>query len=360
MTQTVITGTITEIAQKLKDTNKKVQLIYAFNGVGKTLLSREFKKLVSPKYILKQELEDLNAESNKLKENGATENEITEIDNKIKNKEQELETALTRNKILYYNSFTEDLFYWDNNLSDDFEHKLIIQPNSFIKWIIEEEGKENDIISTFQEYTNDKLTPMIQTKENSSYEVTFSLAQGNNTNISNIKISQGEERNFIWSIFYTLIKEVLSDLEENNENSRFNELEYIFIDDPVSSLDDNYLISLAIDLSIRIKKLFAKEKGNQNSEKYTEKIKFIITTHNPLFYNVLFNELRRDDEWEEREKILKYKPNHSSFYILDKNSTEHKLSDSGDTPFSYHIYLKNKLDEAIKTNSIEKISFSFY
>ena len=33
-----------EIAQTLRDTNKKVQLIYAFNGVGKTRLSREFKK----------------------------------------------------------------------------------------------------------------------------------------------------------------------------------------------------------------------------------------------------------------------------------------------------------------------------
>ena len=41
--------TLTEIAQTLKDANKKVQLIYAFNGVGKTRLSREFKELVAPK-----------------------------------------------------------------------------------------------------------------------------------------------------------------------------------------------------------------------------------------------------------------------------------------------------------------------
>lgn len=30
-----------EIAQALHNTDKKVQLIYAFNGVGKTRLSRE-------------------------------------------------------------------------------------------------------------------------------------------------------------------------------------------------------------------------------------------------------------------------------------------------------------------------------
>lgn len=40
---------LAEIAQELKSANKKVQLIYAFNGVGKTRLSREFRELVAPK-----------------------------------------------------------------------------------------------------------------------------------------------------------------------------------------------------------------------------------------------------------------------------------------------------------------------
>ena len=33
---------LTEIAEQLRNNDKKVQLIYAFNGVGKTRLSREF------------------------------------------------------------------------------------------------------------------------------------------------------------------------------------------------------------------------------------------------------------------------------------------------------------------------------
>ncbi len=41
--------TLTEIARQLNDAKKKVQLIYAFNGVGKTRLSREFKLLIAPK-----------------------------------------------------------------------------------------------------------------------------------------------------------------------------------------------------------------------------------------------------------------------------------------------------------------------
>lgn len=60
--------TLTEIAQTLKDTDKKVQLIYAFNGVGKTRLSREFKELVAPKIegeaAAEEEEEEMLAEFN--------------------------------------------------------------------------------------------------------------------------------------------------------------------------------------------------------------------------------------------------------------------------------------------------------
>ena len=69
--------TLTEIAQTLRDANKKVQLIYAFNGTGKTRLSREFKELIAPK-----------------------------DDNKEEPEEKE-----SAGKVIYYNAFTEDLFY---------------------------------------------------------------------------------------------------------------------------------------------------------------------------------------------------------------------------------------------------------
>lgn len=38
--------TLTEVAQQLKDADKKVRLVYAFNGTGKTRLSRSFKEVV--------------------------------------------------------------------------------------------------------------------------------------------------------------------------------------------------------------------------------------------------------------------------------------------------------------------------
>jgi len=238
--------TLTEIAQQLQVSNKKVQLIYAFNGVGKTRLSREFKQLIAPK----------SADG----ENGN-------------------ETEVSRNKILYYNAFTEDLFYWDNDLERDAEPKLNIQPNSFTDWILRVQGQDQNIITNFQRYANQRLTPHFS--ENFT-EVTFSLERGNNERLGNLKIAKGEESNFVWSIFQTLVDQVISILNvtelDQRETNQFDQLQFIFIDDPVSSLDENHLIELAVTLAELIK-------SSQTD------LKFIITTHSPLFYNVLHNEL---------------------------------------------------------------------
>lgn len=310
--------TLTEIAQELKDTNKAVQLIYAFNGVGKTRLSREFKQLIAPK------------------------NEIEEGDDAG-------EPELSRTKILYYNAFTEDLFYWDNDLELDIEPKLKIQTNSFTNWILLEQGQDRNIITNFQRYTNEKLTPRfneeykVKGKDDKEItvkaftEVTFSLERGDNVRSTNLKISKGEESNFIWSIFYTLLDQVINVLNVpepgERETNQFDRLEYVFIDDPVSSLDENHLIELAVDLAQLIK--------SSKSE-----VKFIITTHNPLFYNVLHNEF----------KYFK-----SKTYFLEKHEDGgyNLVSQSNDSPFSYHLYLKAELEKAIEAGQLRKYHFNF-
>ncbi len=252
---------LTEIAQVLKDANKKMQLIYAFNGSGKTRLSREFKELIAPK--------------NTEEEEGGEEIGI---------------------KFMYYNAFTEDLFYWDNDLDYDASRKLKIQPNSFTDWVLLVQGQEPNIITNFQHYTNDKLTPYFNeqytTKDKNNNdivvraysEITFSIERGNDTSVNNIKISKGEESCFIWSVFYSLLKLIIEVLNKpepgERETNQFDDLEYVFIDDPVSSLDDTHLIELAVDIAKLIKSS-------------TSELQFIITTHNPLFYNVLFNEFNR-------------------------------------------------------------------
>lgn len=338
----------------------KVQLIYAFNGTGKTRLSLALKKLISPKL---QDVEDLF--------------EVDDI----------LEVGETRKKFLYYNAFTEDLFYWDNDLEADTEPKLKIQRNSFTDWILTEQGDVN-IIENFQRYTNKNLIPKFIEKEEihkdkdgrnikvKTYpEVMFTTSDTSPENIDEsdikidendlvkrdrdkkIKISKGEESNFVWSVFYTLLQEVISILSEpdpaKRADNQFDQLEYIFIDDPVSSLDENHLIELAVNLAMLVK-----------SSTFTngEGLKFVITTHNPLFYNVLWNEFSNDlyKDFPDGKKQCLYKRDQSKKYRLDKKADgTFELIDSNDHPFSYHLFLLSELRDAIDAGQIKKYHFNF-
>lgn len=283
--------TLTEIAEQLKHADKKVQLIYAFNGSGKTRLSREFKNLIASKIEEDEEAEDFGP------------------------------------KILYYNAFTEDLFYWDNDLENDTERKLKIHPNNYTHWALQEQGQDQNAIAHFQHYTSSKLTPYFSADFS---EVTFAFARGNEEQVENIKISKGEESNFIWSIFYSLLEQIVAVLNDRETNP-YNQLEYVFIDDPVSSLDENHLIELAVNLAELIKSC---KSG----------LKFIITTHSPLFYNVLHNELSKKACY---------------FLACFEDGTFALTPKDGDSnqSFSYHLYLKQTLEMAIARKEVQKYHF---
>lgn len=313
-----------EIAQSLKDVNKKVQLIYAFNGTGKTRLSREFKELIAPK-----------------------------------NQEEQEEVGEAKIKIIYYNAFTEDLFYWDNDLLNDEDRKLKIQSNGYTSWILQDQGQEPNIATHFQRYTNDKLTPRfneqytIKDNDNNDViippysEVRFSFERGNDEPSEFVKISKGEESCFIWSVFYSLLEQAINVLnvpeEADRETDLFNDLKYAFIDDPVSSLDDNHLIELAVNIAELIK------------SSQSEDLKFIITTHNPLFYNVLFNEFNNADS------NSGYRAKHCKKWRLEKlnDGTFSIIEQSKDSPFSYHLYLLSELEKVSQSGDIKKYHFNF-
>lgn len=297
MIKYVMPKTLKEIAEQLKNSNEEVQLIYGFNGVGKTRLSREFKKLVQPKY--------------------SSEDEKSTI------------------KFLYYNAFTEDLFVWDNDLDGDENRKIIIHPNNFTNLafgFLKDQGQDGNIANHFKHYTHSSITPKIN---DDFTEVTFSILRGGDDSINNIKISKGEESNFIWCVFYSLIEQVVEVLNIAEPNDRstndFDNLKYIFIDDPVSSLDENHLIELAVDLAKLIK--------SNKSE-----VKFIITTHNVLFYNVLHNELKNANKFF----LKKFE---TGMYELNKQKS--------DAPFSYHLFLKKELEDAIKSGQLKKYHYNF-
>lgn len=316
---------LNEVAEELKNNNKKVQLIYAFNGTGKTRLSREFKNLVSPK-------------------------DDNEGD----------ETGLASKKILYYNAFTEDLFYWDNDLENDTDRKLIIRPNAFTKWVFEDQGQDGNVTDIFQHFTDEKLTPHFNAQYITKVddkditvpafsEITFTYERGNDENSDNVKISKGEESCFIWSVFYSLLEQVIEvlnidkdSIDQERETNQFDNLEYVFIDDPVSSLDDNHLIELAVQLADLIK------------SSVSDQLKFVITTHNPIFYNVLsndFNNPNKETGYKSSKHFLKH--------VLNKENDNYELNKTNDSPFSYHLFLLDEIKKAVDNDQIYKYHFSY-
>jgi AAA domain-containing protein len=305
-----------DLAQQLKNSNKKVQLIYAFNGSGKTRLSRAFKDLLQ------------------------VDIEVDEAQN---------QSELAQKNVLYYNAFTEDLFYWDNDLVNDETRMLKIHPNAFTDWVFKEQGQDRNVVSHFQRYTNPKLTPHFndeytfangsgeQETVSAFTEVKFSFERGNNESEPNIKISKGEESNFVWSVFYSLLEQVIDVLnvveKEDRETDQFNQLKYVFIDDPVSSLDENHLMQLAVDLASLIKKS-------------TSSIKFVVSTHDTTFYNFLHNELKS-----------------KSCFLLERleDNTVTLVEKRGDsnTSFFYHLDLKRQLESAIEQGRVQIYHFTF-
>lgn len=284
-------SSLSEIAQKIKDSNKKVTLLYAFNATGKTRLSMEFKNLV----------------------NDYKGGEI------IKH-------------VIYYNAFTGDLFSWDNDLENDNERKLKINKNSKFIELIERQGKENEIAERFKEFTFSKIEPNINTNTG---EITFSLPTGDEKAIENIKISKGEESIFIWTVFFVLMETIIAELNIDEISDRstdeFNPIQYIFIDDPISSLDDNH----AIDIALELKHIIGSSKN--------EDLHFIISTHHSLFYNVLHTEMT----------------NAKKFW-LGKNEDKYSMIElqNNETPFGYHLLLKDEIKRAIDNNMIKRYHFN--
>ncbi len=283
--------TLEEVAGEIKsklDSNsekKKIVLIYAFNGVGKTRLSSV-----------------------------------------ISNQQEEDSISL-----LSYNAFFEDLFTWDNE-----QYVLMCNKNNFIIRFIIDQGLENKITDNFQKLTKSKIFPLYDLN---SGQITFNFSPGDERQEENIKISRGEESLFVSSVFHTVLDAAISALnskKEDRETEVFNDLKYIVIDDPVSSIDDTKIITTAIEL-VRILNTV---EGNS--------LKFLITTHHALFFNILHNEFNRDSNF----RLFPF--------LLSKNATEYKLIEQKDSPFSYHVTIKDEIREALDNKILKKYHFNLF
>ena len=301
------------VAKRLIAEQKKVHLMYAFNTVGKTTLSLKFKELLGTS-------------------SGANIDDAEESENRDK-------------QFLYFNAFTEDLFQWDNDIENNEDKRITFNIRSEFAKTIKEQGRENDIAQKFRNLTRSKIDPIwdFETGEIRFYEATSNSDFENNTKI---KISRGEERIFIWSIFYILIKVVIEEQREIESSSDLKQVQHIFIDDPISSLDDTYTIDVAVDLANLIK--------DSDVYEQNENLKFIITTHHSLFYNILFNELKGSGISKTRlSKVVNEANNNVEFYITKQKD---------DSPFGYHLSLIDEMKRAVNSNNsteIQKYHFNF-
>ena len=268
---------LNDLAGRLRQQNKKCQLIFAHNGTGKTRLSMAFK--------------DLGKQGNS-------------------------------RDTLYFNAFTEDLFFWDNDLDNDTDRVLVLNDYSYFFDGIEKLEMETRIRPFVQKYvdfdfriTKEKHRKEAGKEEIERWEVSFFRPDNPD---ENIKISRGEEHIFIWCFFLAILQLSL----DKEDGSPYEWVKYVYIDDPISSLDDNYAVSVAHNLATLLKS-------------YNGPIQFIVSTHHGLFFNVLCNELDK-----------------ASRYLLSKNTSNeyYFIQLKGDTASLYHVAMLKMLKDTLDNN----------
>ena len=283
-------NTLNKLVAKLRDDLKTTDtvLLYAFNRTGKTRLSMSFKDRG------KKDADGPNT--------------------------------------LYFNAFTEDLFTWDNDLPKDANRCLMINEKSnFFKGIkgLSLEDRIHGHLDRYAQidfkidYNNWKITfsreianPKYNPKNPYNNEPEKIVQD-------NIKISRGEENIFVFSVFLAICELAI----EGHEDYKW--VKYIYVDDPISSLDENNAITVAADLANIIKVDLEKNKDKEANKKY------IISSHHSLFYNVMYNELKHYSD--------------KKSYFLHKTKNEvYRLQATDDTPFFHHIEQLCELKDAVE------------
>lgn len=240
------------------------------------------------------------------------------------------------NECFCFNAFVEETFNWTNDFEND-EYYLTINDNDlFIRDAIITNGLDNRINEIFKSLIDSKIDANFVIENDEIHKVCFSLSTGDNSSVSNIKLSKGEESLFIWAIFCTIMEMALDEKTEENDYLNLN---YIIIDDPVTSLEEEKIVSIVLYIKDFI---FSKV---YNLREKNDKIGVLITTHNRLFYNVLFNELKHQN---------------NCFRLFKKNNN-YELIKQNDSPFGYHIEEIKLIKSVIESNnSIEKIHFNMF
>jgi hypothetical protein len=303
--------------------DQKFILIYAYNGTGKTRLSTAF-KAIGKKSVSKPR--DTKTGETLITKHGAS-----------------LETAKIHGDTLYFNAYTEDLFSWENDLVGDSERYLVLNDSSKFFVGLEEHEMDNRIRPLLQRYADfDFRLDTLQVKDEQGKVlredrvVRFSrdvVSGGITTTVYNIKISRGEENIFIWCFFLAIVRLAMDD----DGTGPYKWVKHIYIDDPISSLDEHNAIVVANHLV-------------QIFRDTPNKLKTVISTHHILFFNVLSNEIKNLLNTRNFPQFRLNRDRANGGYNLHRQKS--------DTPFFHHVDSLVQLYEAARKDEIETHHFN--
>jgi len=278
--------TVEDIAIQLRDDAINVHLIYAFNSVGKTRLSVAYK--------------------NATKEADGTHTGI------------------------YYNAYSEDLFFWNNDIENgEADIRLTVLPSSLSR--LHAGLNEVDIHAKLKPYrpSFDFRFIMHPDAENGIESISFFPAGSQPGDFPPVKLSRGEERVFVWCFFLAMLEV---------EGWADKQARHVFIDDPVSSLDDHNIFVTASTLYDLVEKYFGERK-------------IIIATHHIGMFSILFDWLMKG------EKSGKYKKT-TKASILSAKSGAVTLETARSDVFLYHLRVLQVLELARKENDVRAYHFA--
>lgn len=255
---------------------------------------------------------------------------------------------------LYYNAYTEDLFTWDNDLENNTDHHLLINQNSALIQGLAGSNFSEPLRKYLQVFTDidfefhysednpDLPDYVVFSKTIKQRERVNGVWTDYDMEVENIKISRGEERLFVWCFFRCIIDNVLGG------NDTYKNIEYIYIDDPMSSLDDNNVIAFAEQLYAVIRAQLKQEiEAYRAGKEGFRRIKFVVSSHHALFFHTMLHGLSAD------RKLGKY------YLSRDKQTDRLVLKSMSDnTPFYYNVAMMSEIQRAIKTGKLYTYHFT--
>jgi len=278
--------TVDDIAVSLRDDPAEVQLLFAFNSVGKTRLSVAYKNATKDR-------------------SGA-------------------------HAGVYYNAYSEDLFVWNNDIENgEANIRFAVLPSSLSK--LHADLTELDIHAKLKPYrpSFDFRFTMHPDAEKGIESISFFPAGTQPGDAPPMKISRGEERVFVWCFFLAMMEA---------EGWADKQSRHIFIDDPVSSLDDHNIFVTASTQYDLI-------------ETHFEKRKIVITTHHVGMYSILYDWLMKG------EKSGRYKSK-TKAGILSGKHDEVSLETHKSDVFLYHLRVLQVLEKARQEKDVRAYHFA--